>query len=102
VDVGTVAPGSMRVGSVLREARLARGLTLKMVGSLSAGRFSPTAVAGYERGERNISLVRFLELASLYGVSPIGLLATISQSEAGTSVVDLTDRASEADVQPDR
>lgn len=102
MNVGTVAPESIRVGSVLREARLARGLTLKMVGSLSAGRFSPTAVAGYERGERNISLVRFLELASLYGVSATELLAVISSDEGGASVVDLTERAPEADLRADR
>ena len=47
------------VGRALRRARLARGLTLRQVGERSLGAFKPTAVAGYERGERAISLKRF-------------------------------------------
>ena len=44
------------VGHALRRARLARGLTLRQVGERSLGTFKPTAVAGYERAERTISL----------------------------------------------
>jgi transcriptional regulator with XRE-family HTH domain len=64
-------------GRVLRRTRNARGLTLRDVGRLSARTFSPTAVAGYERGERAITLERFCLLADLYGISPDRLLAEI-------------------------
>jgi len=47
------------------------------VGARSGGEFTPTAVAGYERGERRISLQRFCDLASFYGVAPEALLAEI-------------------------
>ena len=49
-------------------------------------------MAGYERGERSISLVRFIELCRFYGTSPNGLLADIlSGAEWRTEqIVDLT------------
>ncbi len=45
-------------------------MTLRDVGTRSNGLFKPTAVAGYERAERGISLERFCELAELYGMGP--------------------------------
>ena len=45
----------VETGRALRDARLARGLTLRDVGTRSNGLFKPTAVAGYERAERAIS-----------------------------------------------
>ena len=78
------------VGRALRRARTARGLTLRDVGIISGGTFTPTAVAGYERGERNISLRRFCDLAIFYGVEPVRLLAEILLSEDRESVVNLT------------
>ncbi len=62
------------VGDALREARRQRGLTLQDVGVLSGGRFKPSALGGYERGERSISLSRFTMLAALYGVPADRLL----------------------------
>ena len=64
-------------GHALRRARRARGLTLRDVGTRSEGEFKPTAVAGYERGERAISLERFCALAQLYGMGPERLLSQI-------------------------
>lgn len=64
-------------GHALRRARRARGLTLRDVGTDSQGQFKPTAVAGYERAERAISLERFCALAQLYGMSPERLLSQI-------------------------
>jgi transcriptional regulator with XRE-family HTH domain len=78
------------MGGALRRARAARGLTLREVGIRSRGRFTPTAVAGYERGERNISLVRFCELAFFYGIEPERLLAEALHPGDGRFVVDLT------------
>jgi transcriptional regulator with XRE-family HTH domain len=78
------------VGRTLRRARAARGLTLKEVGIASGGRFTSTAVAGYERGERSISLQRFCELAAFYGIEPERLLADALHPDDGERVVDLT------------
>lgn len=64
-------------GRALRRARRARELTLRDVGTRSDGEFKPTAVAGYERAERAISLERFCALAKLYGMAPERLLAQI-------------------------
>jgi transcriptional regulator with XRE-family HTH domain len=76
-------------GRVLRQARIARGLTLRQVGLRSGGAFSPSAIAGYERGERGITLERFCLLAELYGIPPDRLLAEICGDTADV-VVDLT------------
>ena len=64
----------VEVGRALRRARRARGLTLRDVGTRSAGRFKATAVAGYERAERSISVERFCELCQLYEMAPERLL----------------------------
>jgi transcriptional regulator with XRE-family HTH domain len=77
-------------GRALRRARTARGLTLRDVGIRSAGRLTPTAVAGYERGERKVSLQRFCELAVFYGVEPERLLAEALHPDDRELVVDLT------------
>ena len=80
------------IGHSLRNARLARGFTLKQVGERSAGDFKPSAVAGYERAERTISLERFHDLCGLYGVAPAQLLAEIEESVGAPPevIVDLT------------
>lgn len=80
------------IGSALRRARLARGLTLREVGTRSRGAFSPTAVAGYERGERAISVQRFCDLCAFYGIAPEHLLAAVLRGAAGRAeLIDLTE-----------
>lgn len=64
-------------GAVLRRAREARRFTLHDVGRRSEGRFKPSTVAGYERGERSISLDRFRQLATFYDRPPDELLGEI-------------------------
>ena len=64
-------------GEVLRRARKARGLTLHEVRRRSKGRFKPSTVGGYERGERIISINRFCELANIYGVPADQLLGQV-------------------------
>lgn len=66
------------IGRTLRAARQARGMTLRDAGIASEGRFKPTAVAGYERSERAISVERFCELAELYGMAPDRLLSQVT------------------------
>jgi transcriptional regulator with XRE-family HTH domain len=65
------------VGAVLREARQRRGLTLQDLNRVSNGEFKPSSVAGYERGERSISLARFTQLATTLGVPPDQILAEV-------------------------
>jgi transcriptional regulator with XRE-family HTH domain len=65
------------LGEVLRETRRHRGLTLREVAALAGSRFKPSAIGGYERGERSISLERFCDLAELYGVPADRLLAQV-------------------------
>jgi transcriptional regulator with XRE-family HTH domain len=65
------------VGEVLRNARRSRGLTLKDVSRLTAGRFKASVLGGYERGERTVSLERFSQLATLYGVPADRLLGDV-------------------------
>jgi len=85
-------PLELEIGKALRRARLARGMTLRQVGRLSEGRFRATSVASYERGERNISLERFIDLCRFYETAPDRVLADILRSaEGGTeTIVDLT------------
>ncbi len=80
------------MGHALRRARLGQGLTLRQVGDRSGGAFKPTAVAGYERAERSISLERFCELCRFYGMAPEFVLAQILEpaGERPEITVDLT------------
>jgi transcriptional regulator with XRE-family HTH domain len=83
---------ALEIGRALRRARRARGLTLRELTQRSGGRFKATSVAGYERGERKISVERFSELATFYEVSPARLLAHALRAAEGIPpiVVDLT------------
>jgi transcriptional regulator with XRE-family HTH domain len=87
-----MASMALEIGRALRRARLARGMTLKQLSVASAGRFKPTSVAGYERGERSISVVRFCELCRLVGVPPDRLLGEILRAARADPdlVIDLT------------
>ena len=63
---------------------------MRAVRELSQNRFKPSAVGGYERGERAIRLDRFCELCSIYGVAPEVMLArAMSHISAVESVGDL-------------
>src|SRR5688572_12284890 len=68
---------ALEIGTALRRARGARDLTLRQVSALSMGRFKATSLAAYERGERTISLERFIELCDLYGIPAQAMLAEI-------------------------
>ncbi|MFB3737390.1 MAG: helix-turn-helix domain-containing protein [Candidatus Velamenicoccus archaeovorus] len=83
---------SLEIGRALRRARLSRGLTLRELAKRSAGEFKSTSVAGYERGERHVSVERFCQLAAFYQVSPARLLAHAVREAEGLPpiVVDLT------------
>jgi hypothetical protein len=67
-------------------------MTLRDVGIRSGGRFKPTAVAGYERGDRSISLERFCGLSRVYEMAPERLLLQILWTMAARPepTIDLT------------
>jgi transcriptional regulator with XRE-family HTH domain len=62
------------LGEILRDTRGSRGLSLRAVETESGGRFRPSTVAGYERGDRMLSVERFCELAAFYRSAPEELL----------------------------
>ena len=63
------------VGGALRRAREARGLTLREAARASSGAFQPTTLASYERAERSLPIERLFQIAFLYDISPVRLLA---------------------------
>ena len=65
----------------LRVARLARGWSLRTAAERSGGNFSAAMLGSYERAQRQLSVVRLLQLADLYEVSPATLLPTDWSSE---------------------
>jgi len=68
------------LGDELRAARLRAGLRLREVGPRTQSVFKASAVGGYERGERAISVERLCQLAEVYGARPDVILArTLSQ-----------------------
>jgi transcriptional regulator with XRE-family HTH domain len=67
-------------GEILRQVRLARSLSLRQVTVRSGGRFKPSSVASYERGERKISLERLFALAEVYDMAPERIVAAIAHS----------------------
>jgi transcriptional regulator with XRE-family HTH domain len=91
VGSSTVSEFAIRAGSVLREARRSRGLTLHAVADLSGGSLRPSTVAGYEHGARAISLERFTQLCALYGVPADRLIRDVMAAlELGQpGVIDL-------------
>jgi len=83
------------LGEVLRDARRRRGLTLREASAASGNRFRPSAIGGYERSERSISVERFCDLAVLYGVPADRMLAEVLERLTPTGraeiIVDLTE-----------
>jgi transcriptional regulator with XRE-family HTH domain len=91
-DWASMGSMAQEIGRALRRARLARRMTLKDLADASADRFRPTSVAGYERGERKISVVRFCELCRLLAVPPERVLGEILRAVEGRlePEIDLT------------
>jgi len=83
------------LGASIRDARVRAGLSLQELALLSEGRYSPSSLGGYERGERAISVVRFCELARLLGVPADQLLGRalnrVKTDERREVMIELTD-----------
>ena len=77
-----------QIGEGLRRARIERGLTLRAAAAASGSRFKPSSIAGYERGERAITLQRFCDLAQLYGADASWLLDGIVRDARAALAVD--------------
>ncbi|HUG31425.1 MAG TPA: helix-turn-helix transcriptional regulator [Acidimicrobiia bacterium] len=74
------------LGQRLRAARRHRGWSLGDVESHTQGEFKASVVGAYERGERAISVQRFVSLADVYRTPPSDLLPAPSEP---TLVIDL-------------
>ena len=55
---------------------------------MTGGEFKASVVGAYERGERAISVQRFVRIAEVYGFTPSDLLPTITTPD-GTLTIDL-------------
>lgn len=78
------------IGERLRAARKRQGWSLATMAEMSRGRFKPSAVANYERGDRALSAVRLVQLAELYRTTPGELMESKGED---TPLIDLTRRA---------
>jgi len=80
---------SKDVGERLRQVRVDRGWSLQEVERASEGRWKAAVIGSYERGDRNISATRLLELADFYGVRPSDVLPgeLAPQRGFGTAIV---------------
>lgn len=65
---------AQQVGAQLRRIRVRNGWSLQDVERRSEGAWKAAVVGSYERGDRNISASRLIELADFYDVSPTDVL----------------------------
>lgn len=65
---------NLALGQRLRAARRRRGWSLGEVETNTQGEFKASVLGAYERGERAISVQRFVRLADMYAVSAGELL----------------------------
>ena len=72
---------SVSLGQRLRVARRQRGWSLGEVESNTNGEFKASVVGAYERGERAISVQRFVRIADVYGFTPAELLPLVPEGE---------------------
>jgi transcriptional regulator with XRE-family HTH domain len=77
---------SRKVGARLRSLRKQRGLTLQQVEVLSNKRLKGSLLAAYERGDRNISVTRLQQIATLYSVPVTQLLPEEIEAQAEPSL----------------
>jgi transcriptional regulator with XRE-family HTH domain len=71
------------LGERLRRIRLQKGLSLQDVQDSSRGQLKAQVVGAYERGDRNMTVLRLVELADFYGVSPPDILPEDDVGGAG-------------------
>ncbi len=77
---------SYALGQRLRAARRRRGWSLGDVESNTGGEFKASVVGAYERGERAISVQRFVKLAAAYATAAADLLPNPPEAD---TIIDL-------------
>lgn len=60
----------------IKAIRIIKGMTLAEVEVLSKGKYKIMTLGSWERGDRKLTLEKFLELCNFYGVSAVWLLET--------------------------
>lgn len=63
------------LGMVLRQIRNTQDHALEDVEALTDGQFKASILGAYERGERALTVSRYLDLCRVYGVNPFQTLA---------------------------
>lgn len=74
-----------QVGQRLRSIRRSRSLSLGDVEELSKGKLKAVVLGSYERGTRNLTVRRAIEIAEIYNI-PVGQLLSERISEVQTSI----------------
>jgi transcriptional regulator with XRE-family HTH domain len=81
-----------QVGSRLRSIRRSRSLSLSEVEALSKGSLKAVVLGSYERGTRNLTIKRAIEIAKIYNIPISELLAEKSAATFTTAprlIVDI-------------
>lgn len=86
------------LGGRLRAARRQRGWSLGEVESSTSGEFKASVVGAYERGERAISVRRFVRLGEIYGVEPVFLLPATARKPGMTIDLNALETAAGGDL----
>ena len=74
-----------QVGSRLRSIRRSRSLSLNEVESLSHGSLKAVVLGSYERGSRNLTIKRAIEIAKIYNI-PVAEILSEKAPSVTTSV----------------
>jgi len=74
-----------QVGSRLRSIRRSRSLSLNEVESLSHGSLKAVVLGSYERGSRNLTIKRAIEIAKIYNI-PVAEIVSEKAPSVTTSV----------------
>ena len=83
-------------GEVLRSLRITLGWSLGEVAKRTDGEYKASIVGAYERGERALTLDRFVGLVRLYGAEPSSALAQILGEKEDPVLASIEKRLSEA------
>jgi len=83
---------NVSLGQKLRAARRQRSWSLGVVESNTNGEFKASVVGAYERGERAISVQRFVRLAEIYGIAASDLLPVVLDALGAAHSGDLVER----------
>lgn len=89
---------NISLGQRLRAARRQRGWSLGEVEAKTDGEFKASVVGAYERGERSISVQRFVRLAESYSVPAGDLLPPIPSGDGVLIDLDALDREGSDDL----